>query len=208
MSKKNFIVIEGDNGTGKDTLAQGLAPYGFNILTYHPDAKAALTQAREEAGKGGHIAPVTSFLNYNLECSRLVKKYDSQFDTNILIRYWPSSLAAAFADRNWSVSEVDKKLDELIPLMATPLCVIRLTCDMEERVKRIIERNAEGFDDITLERAQKYNYIFSHIMDRTPYEWVTISTSGISRKQIVDKTLDAVARHLDDDPSINHKFSA
>lgn len=45
----NFIVIEGDNGTGKDTLAQGLEPYGFNILSYNPKALDALRAARQAA---------------------------------------------------------------------------------------------------------------------------------------------------------------
>ncbi len=192
----NFIVIEGDNGTGKDTLAQGLEPYGFNVLTYHQEAQAALTKARNAVKAGSLGDSITSFLNYNMECSRLVKEYDSRFKTNILVRYWPSTLASAFADRGWSLKDVDKTLDNLLPNIAAPLCVIRLTCDMEERVRRIKERNAPGFDDITVERAQKYDFIFSHIMERTPYDWITIPTTGVSRLQIVQNTLDAVTKQM------------
>lgn len=188
----NMIVIEGDNGTGKDTLAQGLEPHGFNIITYHPEACTALGKAREAAKEGTSVASVLAFLRYNMECSRLAGEQDSRFLTNILIRYWPSTLASAYADKGWSIREVDDILDDLLPRVAAPLCVIRLTCDMDERVRRIKERNAPGFDDITIERARKYEFIFSHIMQRAPYDWVTIPTAGASRQEIVKKALATV----------------
>ena len=58
----NFIVIEGDNGTGKDTLAQGLEPYGFNVLTYHQEAQAALAKARNAVKEGSLGDSIASFL--------------------------------------------------------------------------------------------------------------------------------------------------
>ena len=178
----SFIVIEGDNGTGKDTLAQALAPYGFEIVTYKPEANKALKNARA-------VTTIESFLEYNMVCSNLCLTNSNPLKTNLLIRYWTSTLASAYADQNWTVAQVDRVLERCLKEMAIPDCFIRLTCSMDERVRRIEERGAVGNDDITLERAAKYNFIFSHIMKKIPTRWIEISTSDLSPAQVKAKVL-------------------
>lgn len=178
----SFIVIEGDNGTGKDTLAQALAPYGFDIVTYMPKASKALSDAR-------HIKTIEAFLEYNKVCSNLCLSNKIYHKNNLLVRYWTSTLASAYADRNWTVAQVDRALERCLKEMAIPDCFIRLTCSMDERVRRIEERGAVGNDDITLERAAKYDFIFSHIMKQIPTRWIEISTSDLSPAQVKAKVL-------------------
>ena len=181
----NFIVIEGDNGTGKDTLAQALAPYGFDIVTYKAEADNALKNARTEK-------TIESFLEYNKVCSNLCLTNSNPFKTNLLIRYWTSTLASAYADKNWTVAQVDRALESCLKEMVLPDYFIRLTCSMDERVRRIEERGAAGNDDITLERATKYDFIFSHIMKKIPTRWIVISTSEMSPAQVKEKVLNLI----------------
>lgn len=181
----SFIVIEGDNGTGKDTLAGKLAPYGFDILSYSVEAKAALKIAREAPSQNS----IDKFLEYNKVCSDLCARNCLPSKTGILIRYWTSTLASAYADSGWAESSIDSALDWCLSNMNLPSFFVRLTCKMDERVRRIKVRGASGSDDITIERAERYEHIFTHMMERIPSRWIQISTSEMSPCEIAAKVL-------------------
>ena len=79
-----WLVIEGDNGAGKDTLAAQLATSGFEIVNAHPLAQTAEQRARSMTGE----AKIAAFLEYNSACAELARCTHSHA---IQIRYWPST---------------------------------------------------------------------------------------------------------------------
>ncbi|HBC84374.1 MAG TPA: hypothetical protein DCZ30_02750 [Clostridiales bacterium] len=103
----SFFVIEGDNGTGKDTLAIKLQrKFGFRIVTNEEDIIQLNKNAKKYEGK----QRVKKFLEYGAICSNRVE--NSSQDT-ILVRYWISTLAAAYADKIFNYEDVCRIQDEI-----------------------------------------------------------------------------------------------
>lgn len=74
-----FLVIEGDNGTGKDSLAQKFQIDGFEIITYDENIKKMEKIARTFNGKD----KVLHFMAYNKACGDLEKKIRKR-----IMYYW------------------------------------------------------------------------------------------------------------------------
>ena len=81
-----FYVIEGDNGTGKDTLAAKFQNDGFEILTYDKKIKQMEQIAKKKVGEDR----VLNFLAYNKACGDLAKERKNENNV-LLIRYFISS---------------------------------------------------------------------------------------------------------------------
>ena len=65
-----FFVIEGDNGTGKDTVASKFIEDGFEIVTYDKKIRTMEKLAKKEIGKNR----VLKFMAYNKAESDLIKE--------------------------------------------------------------------------------------------------------------------------------------
>ena len=181
----SFIVIEGDNGTGKDTLAQALEKYGFNIITYDSKIKKFSQIAKKSKGK----ARVKKFLGYGKACSDLVKQNREKGKNSLLIRYWISTLAAAYADDIYSYDEVITIVKMISPKLEKPDKIIRLECDFDERIRRIEKRNSPDFDDKTLSRAKKYEWISKEIQSELNINWISIDTTNKTKAQVCDEAV-------------------
>lgn len=174
------LLIEGDNGTGKDTLAMGLQDQPFDIITYHKDVQQKIDLARTFKG----LEQVLRFLNYNASCGHLMEKNARNGVNTITIRYWPSTLAAAYADHKLTESECDTLVDICIKAFSLPDLIVFLQCDHDERIERIEQRNSLNFDDKTLERGNRYAYYSDKIIGRLSDIVCRINTSGKSREEI------------------------
>ena len=65
-----------------------------------------------------------------------------------MIRYFISSLAAAYADDIFSYQKIVDILDNVYDKFEKRNILIRLKCNQDERVRRIEQRNSSDFDDI------------------------------------------------------------
>ena len=178
-----FIVIEGDNGTGKDSLAQQLKKCEkIDIITYNSDIK----KAEKVAKKFSSEKKVRMFLGYNKLCSDLVK---SNNQDSLLIRYWISTLAAAYADGVYDYERIIELSKRCIDKLEVPDCIIRLKCNYSERIKRIEGRNSNDYDDKTIQRDIKYQYITDKLKEQlSMIKWIDINTTDKS-KEIVFKNI-------------------
>ena len=174
----NFFVIEGDNGTGKDTLALKLQKkYGFRIITNEEDIVKLNKKAKKFNGK----QRIKKFLEYGAVCSNRVK---NSSQNSILVRYWISTLAAAYADKILEYEDVCKIQDKICSEFYKPDGIICLSCDFEKRIDRIEKRKSDDFDDITIERNHRYRWFLDKIQNRIDINWVNIDTSNKDVEQV------------------------
>ena len=173
------ILIEGDNGTGKDTLAKAFKT-PFDIITYRAEIQQKILFARTFKG----ISQTLHFLNYNAACSRIMSDNAKANINSITIRYWPSTLTAAFADKNLSEVDCDSLVDICISTFTMPDLVVFLECDYNERIHRIALRNSPIFDDKSIERAERYTYYSNKIMDKLGDTVHKINTTDKSREDV------------------------
>lgn len=177
-----FLVIEGDNGTGKDTLAQGLQNQ-FEIITYYSEIQQKMDYARTFKGRENAL----KFVESNALCSRFVNENALKGINSLTIRYWLSTIAAAYADGKWTEEECDMATELCMISYAMPDLLIYLECDHEERVNRIIVRNSPNFDDKTVGRAQRYAYYSKKVMDKLGDRVHRVTTSGRGREDVLDE---------------------
>lgn len=179
-----FFVIEGDNGTGKDSLAQKFQTIGFKIITYDNDIREIEKNARLYDGK----ARVQKFIEYNKACG---DKAEDEKRTNnvILVRYLVSSLAAGYADNIFSANETIDLFNKIYDQFPKPDIIIELKCKSEERIKRIEKRNSKIFDDKSLDREKKYRWIIDKIKSNINEKWIEIDTTNLNIEEVFNSTL-------------------
>ena len=183
MIELQFFVIEGDNGTGKDSLAQKFQAEGFKIITYDSRIKKFEEIAKSMNGKN----KVLHFMAYNKACGDLAKE-ERQTNNVMLIRYFISSLAAAYSDGVFSYEETMKLLDKTYSKFEKPDVIIRLKCNNKERIRRIEERNSINFDDKTISRENRYSWITDRIKEKIDINWIEIDTSNKCVEEVYDYT--------------------
>lgn len=177
----SFIVIEGDNGTGKDTLAENIKEkLNYKILTNEPYIKELNRQAKKYTGE----KRVREFLNYGKICSEVIKNTE---ENSILVRYWLSTLSAAYADKIYNYKQVCEIENEICSKFCKPDMVICLWCDFETRVKRIKSRNAKDFDDVTKERNERYKWFLREYEKRTDVKWININTTDKNENEVFEE---------------------
>jgi thymidylate kinase len=172
---KKFIVIEGDNGTGKDTLAQQIGNIGYNIITYTEEAKKAEIKARSSYGEDRLL----SFLDYNKTCGLLSTLSNT---SSLVIRYWISTLAAAYADQLWDFETVNTKTSYCLSQLPIPDLVIQLKCDFSERKNRVITRGVSD-DNMCFDRNERYDFVLNKISSNVS-SWEIIDTTHLSQQQV------------------------
>ncbi len=183
-----FLVIEGDNGTGKDTLAQKLEKYGFKILTYEERVKEFEKVARKGTGED----KIKKFLDYGKLCSDFVSESKKRNENVILVRYWISTLAAAYADGVYSYEKISGIIDAIYTKLEKPDMLLRLNCDFNARIQRIQNRKSDNFDDATKMRAERYEWISKKIKSKTNFKWTEIDTSNKSIEDVCQEALEII----------------
>ncbi|MDR0550796.1 MAG: hypothetical protein LBG72_02125 [Spirochaetaceae bacterium] len=163
-----LIVIEGDNGTGKDSVGALFVRDGYYVPTYEKTA----VKLSQEARKLPRPERTPAFLKYSAFCGQCTLEHDK----SLIVRYWISTLSAAYADNVFDLAETLKKARELYSKFPVPDYVFFLRCDFDERIRRINARQIDSDDDRTIERARKYDHI-SGELSKIIQNWYIIDTT-------------------------------
>lgn len=175
-----FVVIEGDNGTGKTTLGKLFRHSGFEFVS--EDDKARNLEAEAKKYSRDSLQRYEAFMKYNKFCG----DYAVKSGRAVIVRYWFSTLAAAFADGLFDFDYALKLSETLYASMPKPDYVFRLYCDYQVRISRISRRNSKGGDDISQERDRKYTLI-SNALGCNIYGWYNIDTTNLTPSQTFTK---------------------
>lgn len=174
----SFIVIEGDNASGKTTLVEYFQKSGFIIPTIMPETVSREKTAKLLVG----IDRVNSFIEYNAFCGDLSR----EFENSLLVRYWISTVAAAYADNVFPLDTAMQKAIELYENLRKPDFVFCLKCSYDIRLGRINERKSltgDTSDNVSKERDEKYQYILSEIR-KLVKNWHDIDTVANEPEQV------------------------
>ena len=186
-----FILIEGDNGTGKDTLALKLENKGLKVVTYDLRIKQVEKKAKKLFGEDR----VKAFIEYNYACSDFISDLKTQgsVQDSVLVRYWISTLAAAYADNIFDEDKVIELGKKMAKELEKPDLVIRLNCDYHKRIHRIEKRNSGEYDDKTIDRANKYMEILKKLRQISDYKWEEIDTTTLNEIQVYERVINILS---------------
>ena len=161
----SFIVIEGDNGTGKDTLALKIQEkLGYRIVTNESSIKKLNRKAKSYKGR----ERVRRFLEYGKACSNII---ESTNENIILVRYWLSTLTAAYADNIYTYKETCELENNICSKFCKPDIVICLWCDFETRIK-----------------SEKYKWFLNQYESKTDITWINIDTTNKNKEEVFEET--------------------
>lgn len=179
-----FIVLEGLDGVGKSTLAQGVAQSLGGVLTSTPGSEFAsvrgdILQAlkQDQLGKALFYAATVSLQG------RIATEQVRHGGTVIMDRYWASTIAYARA------RGVTADLDALTPGFAKPDITVLITLDESQRVTRLTQRGATAEDIETL--CPTFQATVMHVL-RT-HCTLTVDVSGLDEQEATAKVIDAIA---------------
>lgn len=181
-----LIVIEGDNGTGKDTLAKLFEEDGFHVVTWEQEVKAKEAWARTFGG----LDCTNAFLDY----TRLCEEVSARYKNSVIIRSWISTLSAAYAGGKFSLSETVVRAEKLFQERTRADFVFFLKCDFEKRIARINGRNPNSDDDRTRVRAERYEEISEKFGKMFP-NWHAIDTTGKTPESEFQEAWNLVEQH-------------
>jgi thymidylate kinase len=179
--RENFwFVIEGDNGAGKDTLADKLLCDGWFLVSR---SQSAVTE-KEQANLLTGIDRVSAFLSYNQRCGVLASARQSR---SFLVRYWPSSLVAGFADSVFGWEEFKARVDHSIQRLPTPSLILFLQCRLDARCNRVQQRGVipDSVDDVSENRDSRYQKAIRWLAEHPELKyWKTLDVSEMNIEQV------------------------
>lgn len=186
---RDFIVVEGDNASGKTTLAQSLKTCGFVVVSEDSELAEMKLSFKNLHGRD----KMQAFYRYNMLTAQ--KALDSRQATPLVVRYWVSTLAAAFADKLIDFGEMFRQLDDNIKNFPSPAAFVYLNCNYDERLKRIkLRRKTLGFadDNRSKTRSKRYRRAIMEISISVPVPWIFIPSDVLDVAAVKETFLSVV----------------
>ncbi len=180
IQNPKWFAIEGDNGSGKDTLADLLAIDGW----YFVSRSDAVSKKKEDANKLTGTKRVDAFLAYNKNCATIASQRHSG---SFVVRYWPSTVAAGFADEIFSWMIFTEQVEKCLRSLPAPDLTVFLQCMLSNRQNRVHKRgHIEGaVDDVSNRRDLRYQKAIQHVSKRLgSRRWKNVETSDMSIEQV------------------------
>jgi hypothetical protein len=177
-----WLVIEGDNGTGKDTLRRFFEDEGWFYVNGVPDALNQLRNARKIVGRDR----LPAYLRYCQICAIAAAKSTNR---RVIVRYWPSTLAGGYADELIGDAELSQMIEECRRDFPKPDAVIELRCDFDVRVHRIRQRLSDPSghsDSLDPERGRRHRIALERIASCWNVPWLVIDTTYSSPENVFD----------------------
>lgn len=187
----NFIVLEGDNGSGKTTLAQALKNFGFCLVSEDD----SLEQMKTAAKKLNGLEKIRAFYQYNMLTAQ--KALQVKNLKSLVVRYWVSTLAAAYADEFINFEEMRSHCEENIKNFPLPTTFFYLKCNYSERMKRIeARRKISGITDDSIDkfRSDRYKQAIMEISFAVPVSWIFIPADKLNISEVKEKFLSFLRR--------------
>lgn len=182
MSK--FLVLEGDNGSGKSTVAALLRAAGLHVVSNEPELKDAEMHAKRLSDR----ERMRAFYAYNHMAASTAHSRGADC---VIVRYWPSTLAAAYADEVLEGGELARECLQNMGAFQAPAFFVYLKCDHAERTRRILARDSRGApDDCSISRARRYEYAIGHIACAVPAPWIFLRSDATSPQCLARQILD------------------
>jgi hypothetical protein len=183
-----WLLIEGDNGSGKDTLRAFFEREGWLHVNDSAAALAELEQARKHAGRDR----LRAYLRYCQACAATAADSATK---RVSVRYWPSTLAGGYADELVDAAELDRMLGECMRSFPDPDGVIELRCDLDQRVQRILRRVPEESghaDSLDPERGRRHRFALERIASHWNRPWLVLDTTSLTPGQVFEAARDWV----------------
>jgi dTMP kinase len=184
-----FIVLEGLDGVGKTTLAQGLAEKLGGVYMSTPgdpfaECRAFIIDAMGDDQLGRALFYASTVSAQGRQALRQVTCGCSV----IMDRYWPSTVAYAKA------RGVDVNLEALTPGFAVPDLVVLITLDEKERRSRLSNRSvtAEDLETLCLNFTQS---VLSQLERRCELQ---VDITGMNQTQSIEHLAMAIQGYFTD----------
>ncbi len=180
MRKHFWFVIEGDNGAGKDSLADRLINDKWCSASRHCQA---LDQKKLANGLTG-IDRINAFLSYNQMCGKLASGHKCRC---FLVRYWPSTLAGGFADCIINWKEFITRVDQCITQFPATALILYLQCGLDIRRNRVRQRGlvSGSVDDVSKQRDVRYQEAIRWLAQFPRLgNWKTLDTSKLTIEEV------------------------
>ena len=181
----SFIVLEGLDGVGKSTLAQGLARTLKATLMSTPGAEFAEMRGEvlrtlhdDQLGKALFYAATVSFQG------RKAIEVVNRGSTVVMDRYWASTVAYAKA------RGVTANLDALTPDFAKPDITLLITLDEDQRMTRLTQRGATAEDIETLCPSFRAS-VMQELAARCS---ASVDVTGLDEHKATAKVIEAIER--------------
>lgn len=184
-----WFVIEGDNGAGKDSLAERLVGDGWHLASNTPPVLEAMERARQLDGD----ARVAAYWAYNRVCGTTASSHPSP---SMLVRYWPSTLAAGYADGVLEWDDFTDRCKEASDSLPIPELTVYLQCRLDVRRHRVRGRGpVEGaVDDVSNRRNHCYREAVAWLASQSlPSRWCIVDTSDLDPEQVWHRVRSEIA---------------
>ncbi len=175
-----WLLIEGDNGTGKDTLREFFEQEGWFHVNGSAETLTELEQARKSVGRDR----LPAYLRYCRTCATVAAETTTH---KVSVRYWPSTLAAGYADELICEAELDRMLDDCLRTFPDPDVIIELRCDLNARVQRILGRGPQPTghaDSLDPERGSRHRVALVRIASHWNRPWFVLDTTFLTPAQV------------------------